>query len=148
MKTPAGARGQGKQRTYLEEDVHTLSAIHALRLEGVSFEKLKGGELAKTLNSKTWTHNPEDFHAENAQDETTQANASLMSVDQQIALMGKYQANEGKLAAVTDERNRLLTELEKERERTLAAEKSASHAAGELAAYKSSWWRNLFKKDE
>lgn len=144
MVTPPGVSSQGVARVYLDADIKTLSAIHALRSGGVSFEDMKAGELDKALASGTWTHTPENVREEPG----TQANASLVPLSQHVALLGKYQATEGELAAVSDERDRLLAELEQTRERLLAAEKSASRAEGELAAYQSKWWRKMFRREE
>lgn len=144
LKTPPGISSQGVARHYLAEDVKTLTAVHALRVAGVSFEDLKAGELDKALASATWTHTPEQVR----EDEGAQANAGLVPLNQHVALLGKYQATEGELAAVSEERDRLLAELERTRERLLEAEKSASRAEGELDAYKSKWWRNVFRRNE
>ena len=141
LNTPKGRDSTG-QRYYTLEDVQTLTVIHSLRKDRFSFEAMLAGELDQALNTGTWTHDPEKVSGEDAQ-----ANAAVVPIEQYSAVVAKYHATEGELTAVSDERDRLVTQLDNERQAQLDAEKRAALAEGKLNAVTDERDRLLAEKD-
>lgn len=160
LDTPAGERGQGTQNVYSAHDVDVFMAIdHLRRVQRHSYQDMADGRLlqqtlaagAHRVSGQPYA--PEDAPGppEDAPGAAESTNQALIPVSQFVALMGKYQATEGALAAVTEERDRLLEDLARLHQQVTTTSERAARAEGQLEILReqserrsSAWWRKLF----
>jgi DNA-binding transcriptional MerR regulator len=119
---PAANPPKGQARTYTDQDAQVIALVGEMRQQYAGYEAihaaLRGGRRG------TWP--PKGEGSPSVEDEPSTALVMRLT-----ALVAHY---EGELSAVKQERDRLITERDREREARLAAEKEAARLAGRLEA--------------
>ena len=123
LVTQKGVKGFGAAKVYDPQDVRVLSLVHKMRQEGLTLEQVRDG-----LSDRLAT----------AADEvapdlpTVPDRPKEVSLQSYVDLLGRYEATEGQLQAVTEERDYLRQRVEDLQDRLLDTQARAAAAEGKI----------------
>jgi DNA-binding transcriptional MerR regulator len=136
--SPAAAPPPGQARRFAPDDMTTLFTIRLMYQDGKDAEAiaaaLAAGNYIEPVEPETGQEEPE------TKTEDAQAAPQLSPAEEAATMALKL--IEGQVDSLTNERDYLRDEIEKERQARLTAEVDAARLAGQLdAIYRRHWWQ-------
>ena len=136
LDTPPGTKGVAVAKVFLPEDVRTLTTIHAMRQEGISYDDIQT-QLDEALASGRYNVvRLVDEEGEGEGEEEGEAGSALVPAGQYALILGRYQT-------ISEEVERLREDYESERHARVEAEVRAAKLEAQLEERSKSWWQRL-----
>jgi len=123
LVTQKGVKGFGAAKVYDPQDVRALSLVHRMRQEGLTLEQVREG-LSDRLATAADEITPDL--------PTVPDKPQQVSVQSYVDLLGRYEATEGQLQAVTEERDYLRQKVEDLQDKLLDVQARAAAAEGKI----------------
>lgn len=123
LVTPKGTKGYAAPKVYDPQDVRVLSLVKRMRQEGLTVEQIQD-QLSDRLSTAT-EEVSEDLPL--VQDKPQQ-----VQLQSYVDLLGRYQATEGQMVSLTEERDYLRQRLADMEDKLLETQARAAAAEGKL----------------